>query len=105
MREASRRILRYTAGTSKEDLWGDEILRDALIRQFTVLGEAATRISRTLRDRNSDVPWQRIIGMRNVVVHQYDRVLLDTIWDAVTTDVPALVPRLDALLPPESGDT
>ncbi|HLL47124.1 MAG TPA: DUF86 domain-containing protein [Longimicrobiaceae bacterium] len=105
MLAASRRIVRYTEGATIEDVLSNEILMDALVRQFTVLGEAATRISPPLRAQNPDIPWQRIIGMRNVVVHQYDKVLIKTMWDAVTDDVPGLVARLEVLLPPEPDDT
>ena len=105
MLDASRRILRYTAGKTIEDVGTDEILLDALIRQFTILGEAATRISPSFRAQHPEIPWKAIVGMRNVVVHQYDRVLIDTIWDAVTESVPTLVPQLGTLVPSDPGDT
>lgn len=105
MLDASRRILRYTAGRTIEDVRTDEILLDALIRQFTILGEAATRISTSFRAHHSEIPWKAIVGMRNVVVHQYDRVLVNTIWDAVTESVPKLVPQLETLVPPNPDDS
>ncbi|HEX2190864.1 MAG TPA: HepT-like ribonuclease domain-containing protein [Longimicrobiaceae bacterium] len=101
MREAANTILRYTAGKTIEDVYHDEVLRDALIRQFTVLGEAATRISGSLRARHPEISWTAIIGMRNVVVHQYDRVVVGSIWDAVTVGVPDLLPKLEVLIPPD----
>ena len=104
MLQAAHRILSYTAESTMEEVGNDQVLMDALIRQFTVLGEAATRISSALKTRSPEIPWQRIVGMRNVVVHQYDRVLLGSIWDAVTDDVPRLIPRLEALLPRELDD-
>lgn len=105
MLQASRKILLYAEGATMEDVASTELLKDGRIRQFAVLGEAATRISPSLRAQTPDIPWQAIIGMRNVVVHQYDRVLVQSIWDAVTESVPRLIPQLEALLPPESDDT
>lgn len=100
MREALVRILRYTAGKTLDDLSRDELLTDGVIRQFTVLGEAASRISTTLRSRTPEIPWQRIVGLRNVVVHQYDRVILRELWDIVTDQVPSVLRRIEDLLPP-----
>lgn len=101
MRKALARILRYTDGRTLADLHDDELLTDGLIRQFTVLGEAASRVSVGLRSRTPEIPWRQIIGLRNIVVHQYDRVILDELWGIVTTQVPTLIRRVEALLPPE----
>jgi uncharacterized protein with HEPN domain len=100
MRQALARILRYTGGKTLAELSGDELLTDGVIRQFTILGEAASRISAALRSRTPEIPWQQIVGLRNVVVHQYDRVILEELWGIVTDQVPSLLQRIDALLPP-----
>ncbi|MEW5928210.1 MAG: HepT-like ribonuclease domain-containing protein [Gemmatimonadota bacterium] len=104
MSRALRKIVRYSAGKSLEALQDDEVLTDALIRQFTVLGEAAARISSALRSQHPEIPWRQIVGLRNVVVHQYDRVDLQALWDAVHEDVPRLVTSVEALLPAASDD-
>ena len=105
MSKALRKILRYAAGKTIKKLQGDEVLTDALIRQFTVLGEAAGRISPSLRAQHPGIPWRQIVGLRNVIVHQYDRVDLQALWDAVQSDVPTLLRQIETLLPTESDDT
>lgn len=93
MHEALTRITQYTAGKTFDELSGDQLLTDGVIRQFTILGEAASRISIPFRSRTPEIPWQRIVGLRNVVVHQYDRVILEDLWDIVTDQVPSLLRR------------
>ena len=61
-----------------------------MIRQLTILGEAASRVSDATRRGLPEIPWQTVVGMRNVVVHQYDKIVLERIWLAVEDDLPDL---------------
>jgi uncharacterized protein with HEPN domain len=57
-----------------------DYLQDALIRCIAVLGEAVKRLSPELREQNSDLPWRGMAGMRDLLIHAYDRVDLDEVW-------------------------
>jgi len=61
-------------------------------------GEAANRLSDEFRATHPSIPWRDVIGMRNILAHQYDKVDIDTIWDVVHRDIPELVAMLQSML-------
>ena len=71
---------------------------DACIRQLGIIGEAANRVSEELKQTSSQVPWRQIIGLRNVLIHEYFGVDDKSIWDIVTVNLPALKENLEHLL-------
>lgn len=94
---AARTVLRYMNARTRADLDDDSMLRDAVVRQLEVLGEAAAQVSEKTRLRSPLVPWRGIIGMRNVLIHAYHRVDHDAVWTAVQSELPALLPALEQL--------
>ena len=84
----------------------DELLQVWFLRHLQIIGEAARRLPDEVRDLASDIPWHKIIGMRNILVHGYFAIDLDVVWDAVQRDVPLLKPAVEALLEKleEQGD-
>ena len=72
--------------------------QDAVMRALQVVGEAARRLSQETKDAMPDVPWRRLIGMRNILIHQYDNVDLDIVYDTVMDYLPVLVKRIEAFL-------
>lgn len=86
---AVNRIERYTA-KGREDFLINEMVQDAVIRQFTVIGEAATKLPPHIKAANSDVPWKSVIGMRNIVIHDYSEIKLERVWETVVRDLPVL---------------
>lgn len=97
----ARRINRRLAGVTRQEFDDDEDLQLALTYMLQVIGEAASRVTRELRERHSTLPWAQIVGMRHRLVHQYFRVNLETVWDVATSDVPALVTEVEAILSAE----
>jgi uncharacterized protein with HEPN domain len=98
-RAAVGRIESFTAGTDLEAYLGDELLRAGVERQFLIIGEALVRIRSAAPealDRITDS--KRIIRFRNVLVHGYDVVSHETVWEVVMQHLPALKRELDTLL-------
>ena len=71
---AIRRILRYTHGIDRTELEVNDEKLSAILYQITIIGEAARRISTEFREQHPAIPWREMIGMRNVIVHEYDQL-------------------------------
>jgi uncharacterized protein with HEPN domain len=97
MLERVERIEAYTPGGRAEFL-SDPKTQDAVVRSFEVMGEAAKRVSEDLRALAPDIPWRKIAGFRDVLIHQYEGVDLEEVWKRVEGDLPPLRGRLQALL-------
>ncbi len=98
MIDASRQVVRYTEGVSRDDFFSNSEKHDATIRQLEVLGEAAHRISADVHDAHPEIPWQLVIDNRNYLIHGYDGIKPDKLWSTIQEHVPALIARLTALL-------
>ena len=70
----------------------------ALLRALEVIGEAASRVSQPLRDGHPEVPWAQIVALRNRLIHGYDAVDADRLWQILTSDVPKLITDLQRIL-------
>jgi uncharacterized protein with HEPN domain len=88
----------FIHGRQRADLDSDRMLVFALVRAMEIVGEAAAKVSPDARLEFPDLPWLLMIGMRNRLVHAYFDVDVDTLWDTVAQDVPALVKRLSEIL-------
>ncbi len=91
IKTAIRRILRYTDGIDRTELEVNDEKLSAILYQITIIGEAARRISIEFRDQHPEIPWREIIGMRNVIVHEYDQLDYEVIWDVVQNKLPELL--------------
>ena len=79
-----------------------DYLQDALIRCFEVIGEATKRLSQEHRSRHPDLPWRAMAGMRDLLIHAYDQVDLEEVWEAYG-QLPGLRERILAMLDTESS--
>jgi uncharacterized protein with HEPN domain len=102
--EAIEKILKYTQGMNFEEFERDDKTIDAVIRNFTVLGEAAGRIPQEIEGRYPELPWAEMRGMRHILVHEYFGVSLPIVWQTIQNDLPPLVPKLKALLEPANQE-
>ena len=73
-------------GKTRDDLYSDRKLNLALVRLLEIIGEAANCIPKEVRNLYSDIPWPEIISLRNRLIHGYDMVDLDILWQIVTRD-------------------
>uniref|UniRef100_B8HS66 Nucleotidyltransferase n=1 Tax=Cyanothece sp. (strain PCC 7425 / ATCC 29141) TaxID=395961 RepID=B8HS66_CYAP4 len=95
---AAQEILSFTAGMDYESLVSDRRTQVAVLYEILIIGEAANRLSPEFRSQRPTVPWKDIIGMRNIVVHQYDQVDTEVVWDVICQDIPELINLIQPLL-------
>ena len=96
MIDAAERAMEYAVGSDATGLPFDRMRADAMLRVIGVLGEAAGRLSDATRSRFPALPWRQMKGMRNVLIHRYDRVAWQIVWDTVTVHIPAMMDDLRA---------
>ena len=99
MIEAAETARRFVAGRQRADLDSDDMLLLALVQAFQIVGEAASRISPETRTATSTIPWPRIVGMRDRLIHAYADIDREIVWRTATAEIPTLLPLLISLLP------
>lgn len=100
MYQAGRQILAFTEGITLKELQDDDMRLSAVLYEIIVIGEAATRLSPDFRVDNPEVSWKKMAGMR-ILVHQYDEVNFDVLWDAIQFSIPEMLDKVLPLLPEE----
>lgn len=103
MLQAGRQIREYTVGLQEIEFLKSRRDQDAVLLQFTVLGEAAKRVSSEFRDVHPEIPWRKITGFRNVIVHDYFQVDFRRAWKIASRDIPELIKTLEPLVLPDSS--
>ncbi len=96
---ASQLVLDFTKGISRDAFRDDLKTQSAVMHQLLIIGEAAKRLSNALRESHKEIPWSLIAGMRDRLIHGYDAVDLDEVWQTLQKDVPELIDRIRPLLP------
>ena len=87
----------YVQGMTFETFGSDQRTIDAVVRNLTVIGEAAGHVPEDIRAANPDVPWRLMARMRNVVVHEYFGVDTSILWETIQQDLPTIVAPLNAI--------
>lgn len=98
MLAAAQEACALTRGKQRADLDSSHVLELALTRLLEIVGEAANRISEDVQQQHPEIPWRQIIGLRHRLIHGYDAVDLDILWDIVQYDLPPLVARLEEIV-------
>ena len=93
-----REALEMVEGRSRRDLDTDRMFELALVRLVEVVGEASSRVPTSFRARYSDVPWRQAVDLRNRLIHGYDQVDYDIVWDIIQTHLPEMVARMEEIL-------
>ena len=102
MREYAQKALAMIQGQKREDLENDEKLRLALTRLVELIGEAANQVPAEIKDLYPEIPWPKIIGMRHRLIHGYDFVDDDILWNTITGNLPSLIETLSGILGEDS---
>ncbi len=96
--EASEKITRYLKGYTEKKFLHDEIIEDAVVRNFSIIGEAATKISTPFKKKHPEVPWRTLKGFRNRIVHDYIGVDYSVIWNIYKNNLTDLIKQFQKIL-------
>lgn len=88
--DAIKRIESYMRGANEKRFGKDLMRQDAVMLQIEIIGEAARNISLEFQEQHAEIPWSKMIGMRNKIVHDYFQIDVSKIWDTAKNDIPQL---------------
>ena len=97
MIEACRRVVAYAAGLDRKGLSPGTMVHDAILRNLEILGEAAKSVPPSTRELDAEIAWRRVAGLRDILAHAYFGIDEEIVWNVVSIEVPALLPRLIVL--------
>lgn len=95
--DAISEIEEYTKDVGFEDFASNSMMFNATLRQLEIIGEASNRLSQELLQANTDIPWARIIGLRNLVIHEYFGIDDKAIWSIIKNNLPDLKEKISLI--------
>lgn len=98
MLEHAQHVEAFVAGMDREAFETDRKTQFAVLRGLEVVGEAAKRVSPEIQARFPDIPWRQIVGMRNVIAHDYLGLSLSMVYETATVFIPRLIMRLPEVI-------
>ena len=101
---SARLVQGYLEGVTRAAFMRNAQLQDSVIRRLEIIGEAAGWVSAAFRERHPAIPWGRMIGMRNRMIHAYNTVDLDIVWMTAKERIPELLALIEPLAPPTSDE-
>ena len=96
--DAIRKIENYTRNISFDDFVVDELIKDGIVRNLEVIGEAVKNIPEDIKDKKPEVEWKKIAGLRDILIHDYFGIDEDIVWDAVKNKLPGLKEKIIEIL-------
>ena len=88
----------YTQNIEIDDFLNNSMMRFACIKQIEIIGEASNHISEELQDRFEDIEWRKIVGLRNILVHEYFGIINRIVWEIIQNDIPDLKVKIENIL-------
>jgi uncharacterized protein with HEPN domain len=101
---AAENALAFVADLDESAFLASGLHQSAVIRQLTVIGEAAGKVSKAFCAAHPEIPWAQMTSMRHRLVHGYGDVRLDIVWSVTKEMLPGLIVKLQPLIPPKTDD-
>lgn len=98
---AANLILNFIEGFSFGEFEKDLKTQSAVIRQLEIIGEAVKRISKECRDQYPIIPWKKIAGLRDILIHLYDELSLQRVWEVTEKSIPELIKQISPIITEE----
>ncbi len=92
------KIEQYLVSITETEFFANQEKQDAVIRRLEIIGEAVKKLPMQLRDENPEIPWKQIAGMRDVIIHEYFEVSLETVWRTLKNDLPDIKSKLERMM-------
>jgi len=102
--ESIEKIEDYTSNIGFEEFLSNGMVKDAVIRNFEIIGEASIHISGKLKSKYASIPWNKIKSMRNFVAHEYFGINYDVIWETIKKSLPDLKAKISKVIAQESDE-
>jgi uncharacterized protein with HEPN domain len=102
MRDHAKEAVSMAQGKTRQDLDSNRMLNLSLVRLLEIVGEAANRVPVEERARYPQIPWPQLITLRHRLIHGYDEVDFDILWEIITEDLPPLVAELERIALPDA---
>ncbi len=102
MLDHAREAVELVRDLKYDELNNQRVLCLALIQLCQIVGEAAVRVSKETQSKHPQIPWAKIISLRNQLIHGYDVIDYEIFWRIITIDLPALIPPLEIILQEEN---
>jgi len=98
IKESIELILEYVKDTSQNEFKNNQEKQDAVVNRMNVIGEATKNLSQEIRDNYPDIPWKRMAGMRDVLIHQYHGIDLEVVWQTINQELPEVGQRIGQII-------
>jgi len=85
--ESIQAIEEYVQPTTEEDFYGNRQVQDAVLRRLEIIGEAVKKLDENFRNRYPEIPWKKVAGLRDVLIHEYFGVSLKRVWRVIKIDL------------------
>lgn len=96
--QSAKQIQAFIKDVDKTQFNNSSLIQSAVIRQIEIIGEVTKRLSENFKSKHPEIPWKKIAGMRDILIHAYDHIDIDEVWNAVETAIPALVKQIEPLI-------
>jgi uncharacterized protein with HEPN domain len=96
--ESIEQIEDYLVDVLEAEFMDSQQIQDAVLRRIGIIGEAAKNVPDDFKEQHPGVPWQKMAGMRNKIIHEYFNIDVPLVWDTAKNDIPKLKEQIAGLL-------